>query len=286
MKKLASLFMVLMLSFGAMADGILMSWAPTDMKGMTKERFEGTKAWSGEDILSKNLEVTEWPEAYLLLLASQQHINDKDFVSKLIEQVSDTSKAKLSNTGRLIIWERITSGDILFEGKGMQIEDDLFSVGGRANWILRTLLKKNFGYIKMHTTKDAAQQLQQKWKDHSAGKKVPAYEDPYPTDETGLSEIRSLDALQALIVSLKESDAKTKLTRDCLQRLYHRDDLPADKDDPANFCNPDNYTNSYLMALTNEKDVHDAEWWMKWWNENKEKLVWNKKEGKFFVKEK
>jgi hypothetical protein len=48
---------------------------------------------------------------------------------------------------RLIIWERISRGEILFEGQGVQIEDDLFQVAGRANWILRNLYAKNFGHV-------------------------------------------------------------------------------------------------------------------------------------------
>ena len=44
-------------------------------------------------------------------------------------------ETKLAGTKRLIVWERITSGEILFEGMGREIDDDVFRVAGRANWV-------------------------------------------------------------------------------------------------------------------------------------------------------
>ena len=54
------------------ADGILMAWSPRDLTGMTEERFNASKKWSTSEILNKLKTATEWPEIYLLLIASKQ----------------------------------------------------------------------------------------------------------------------------------------------------------------------------------------------------------------------
>jgi hypothetical protein len=63
--------------------------------------------------------------------------------------------------------------------------------------------------------------------------------------------------------------------------------MPKDKSSSANFCNPDTYTFSYLsMLIGDEKkdDKKDAKWWQNFWNENKDKLVWNDEKGYYEVK--
>ncbi|HVR38259.1 MAG TPA: hypothetical protein VMU84_04135 [Thermoanaerobaculia bacterium] len=283
MLKLARvLFAISLTTAIAHADGILISWSPSTLDGVTRATFEAAKTRPTHEILAGNKRVTSWPEAYLLLVAANEHRFDKDFLLTLTAQLTDTTESKLASASRLIIWERITSGDLVFEGKGMQVADDLFTVAGRANWILRNVAEKNFGYVKPLPRADDLVALQKKWRKWISGDEQMADAiDPYATDVKGLEEIRSKEALQALIVSLRPSETKDALTHDCLQRLYQRDELPSDPADPAKLCSPDTYAQTYLAKLTNVQEPHDAKWWSEWWTAHERELVWDQKSATF-----
>jgi hypothetical protein len=283
--KLALLVLIsCLLSPRVYADGILLSWSTRDVPGVTEQSFNAAKLFSVEQIQKKNLEVTSWADVYLLMVGASQHKDDKALLKTLVSQISNKAKVDLKSTNRLIIWERITTGEIQFEGKGYQASDDLFTVAGRANWMLRNLTKKNFGHVKPNTSEEELSKLQQKWTRLLGGEQVEEYQDPYPTSEKGLSEIRSPEALEALIVSLAPTSGKERLTKDCLTRLYHLDKLPDDPTSPAALCSPDKYTHSYLAVITGIKDNHDFAWWKKWWDTNKTQLVWNREKGTFDVR--
>ncbi len=181
----------------------------------------------------------------------------------------------------MIIWERITLGDILFEGKGMQVTDDLFSVAGRANWILRMTTRHKFGYVRPHQKAAELKALRDRWQKWLDGEAIADVPDSFPTTDKGLEEFRSPEALEALIVSLRPSDAKAGVTKACLASLYHLDELPADPANPAMLCSPDTYTTGYLAVLTDVEGPHDAAWWAMWWSSQRGKLTWDEKAGKF-----
>lgn len=263
------------------ADGILISWSPRDLTGMTEERFNTSKKWSTSEIINKLKTAREWPDIYLLLIASKQYNEDKAFIDSLINQISDMTQSQIKLTSRLIIWERITSGDILFEGKGVQISDDLFKVSGRANWLLRNLTGKNFGNIRINFTTDSLLQLKEKWISWRTGVNALEFKNPYETLVKGLDEIKSIEAFEAIIISLKNTEEKERLTKECLKKLYNLNELPTDLSSPANFCSPDTYSNLYLTKLSGIEEKHSFDWWMKWWEENKSRLVWNKETAKF-----
>src|SRR5258708_2150738 len=231
-------------------DGVLISWSPDYLEGASQASFDEAKKLPVQTILDRNATARSWPDAYHLLLAANEHKNDRALLAGLVDQLTDASEHKLADTTRLIIWERITSGDILFEGKGLQVSDDLFSVGGRANWILRTITQHTFGIVRPQTPAAERKALQSRWRSWLAGEKIADLSEAYPTDIQGLSEIRSLEALQALIVSLRPSESKTRLTKECLRKLYQLDELPADPANPARLCSPDTYTTGFLSNLT------------------------------------
>jgi hypothetical protein len=235
--------------------------------------------------LAGNLTAASWPDVYHLLLGADAHKADKVFLRKLSEQLTNRTERKLAKTSRLIVWKRITSGDIQFEGKGLQVDDDLFTVAGRANWILRTLTKKKFGYVLPEADETSLKSLQSRWRSWLDGESVAEVADPYPTAVKGLEEIRSLAALEALIVSLQPGEAKERVTKKCLSLVYHLDELPADPTSQARYCSPDTYTAGYLPELTEEKESHDAAWWGKWWAAHGKHLRWNPETGKFAVNE-
>jgi len=266
------------------ADGILISWSTRDVPGITEQSFNAAKQLKPDEILKKNLAVDSWADTFLLMVGANSHKEDKSLLQGLISQLSNKSKVELKATNRLIIWERITSGEIQFEGKGYQVGDDLFTVAGRANWMLRNLTKKNFGYVKPQTSEAELARLQQNWTRWLNGEQVEEYQDQYASPEKGLEEIKSIEALEALIVSLKPTGEKEKLTKDCLKRLYNTDTLPDDPNSPATMCSPDRYTNSFLGVITGIKDKHDYAWWKNWWDTSKNQLVWNREKGMFEVR--
>lgn len=282
MNKISIIFISLtLLTTTVKADGILMAWSPRDLTGMTEERFNASKKWSTSEVLNKLKTATEWPDIYLLLIASKQYKEDKVFIDSLINQLPDITQSQIRFTSRLIIWERIISGDILFEGKGVQISDDLYKVSGRANWLLRNLAGKNFGNIRINSTINNLLQLKEKWVSWRSGVNVLEFKNPYETSVKGLDEIKSLEAFEAIIISLKNTGDKERLTKECLKKLYNLSELPTDPGSPANFCSPDTYSNLYLTKLSGIEEKHSFEWWMKWWEENKSRLVWNKETAKF-----
>lgn len=276
--------LIFLLTTNVKADGILISWGPNDLTGMTKERFDASKLWTTSEILNKVKTANNWPDIYLLLVASKQFKDDNAFIDSLINQITNISQSEIKLTSRLIIWERITSGDILFEGKGVQISDDLFKVAGRVNWILRNLTGKNFGPVKINFTSENLQLLKEKWINWRKGKNQDEYKNPYETATEGLDEIKSIEALEAIICSLKNSERKQNLTSDCLKNLYNLNELPTDPNSPAYFCNPDTYSYVYLANLTGIENKESFEWWTKWWLDNKDKLEWNKRKGMFIIK--
>lgn len=257
MHKLNLAFLLLLLAVAAQpanADGILLTWSPRDITGITEQSFNEAKKAKVEDVLSKNLKITSWSDTYLVALGANANKTDKNLLSGLISQLTDNTKVSLKDTNKLIIWERITSGEILFEGKGFQVDDDLFTPAGRANWMLRTMTSKNFGHVKPNSSAEELKTLQEKWTRWMKGEQVEEFKNPYATSIKGLSEIRSREALEALIVSLKSSD-KDRLT----------------------------YIHTYLRTITGIADKNDYDWWKKWWEANMNSLKWNPEQGLFEV---
>lgn len=266
------------------ADGILLSWSASSVPGVTEQSFSDAKKLNAAQILVKNIKAGSWLDAFLVMVAATGSKDDKNFLKSLAGQLTDKTTAPLKNTSRLIIWERITSGEIMFEGKGYQVDDDLFSVAGRSNWILRSLTKKNFGYVKSSTSAEDLLKLQQKWVRFLAGETVEEYRNPFETSQKGLSEIRSLEALEALITSLAPSKQKDKLTKDCLQKLYGLDELPKEPGSPAALCSPDSMTGIYLSTITGIKEKHRFEWWKSWWETSRNRLEFSPDQGLFELK--
>jgi hypothetical protein len=284
LSNLFAFILILFLSIQvAMADGILLAWSSSNIPGINEQSFKEAQQWSVDEILSKNIKTTSWPEAYLLMVGAFQHREDKNLLKGLISQITDTTKSNLKFTGRLIIWERITNGEIEFEGKGYQCDDDLFSISGRSNWILRNLTKKKFGFVRPDSSKEELTLLQQKWTSWLNGEKVEEQPNQYISKEKVIEEISSIQALEALIISLKPTNEKEKLTKDCLKNLYKLNEMPTDPGSPAALCNPDAYTNGYLALITGISDPYLYDWWQEWWNQNKKILQWDSEKGKFHV---
>jgi len=287
MKKTLTLILLIICLSEAHSQKMLMSWGQKDIEGWTKEKYDESQKLTFEQLLESNLTAKTWSDIFAIINASvNNYSSNQQYYNSLVEQITNSTETKLQGTSRLIIWERIISGDIIFEGKGVVIENDIYKVGGRANQILQTLTKKNFGYILKNSTEADLDELKNKWLEFFAGQTVQEFKEQ-TFENCKINTICSLNAFHALIVSLKENERKTEITKNCLKNIYKLDKMPKDKSSPANYCNPDTYTFGYLGMLIGEKKndpKKDANWWQNFWNENHTKLVWNDKKGHYEVK--
>lgn len=286
--KRKTLVILLLISFNiCYSQRLLTSWSQQNIEHYTKEMYDEAQKLSSSQLLEKNLKDQYWSEVFLTLNASvNHHTNDTDYQKSLAQQITNSSETKLKGTSRLIIWDRISSGDILFEGKGLVFENDLFLVAGRANQILQSLTRKNFGFVTINSSKKELEDLKDKWLDYLNNKSVEEYK-PIKLGNSKIPEISSLSAFKALIISVQPNSKKDQLTKSCLKKIYKLDEMPKEKGSSAMYCNPDTYTYSYLaMLIGDEKfdETKNADWWMKFWNDNQNKLTWNSTKGYYEVK--
>lgn len=81
----------------------------------------------------------------------------------LVARLSIKTKVGLENTADLIIWERIGSGDLNFYGHGGSIHEDIFTIAGRASWILNELTGEEFAVVHGSMTEVQAKEFQKLW---------------------------------------------------------------------------------------------------------------------------
>jgi hypothetical protein len=265
------------------ADGVLTSWSAQAIEGMTEARWDSAKRLGSAAALDRIRRARDWATVYEGLLAASAHASDKVLLRQIAEEISNPAQDDLASASRLIIWERIRSGDILFEGKGLVVDDDLFRVAGRANWTLRTLLKKEFGFVKPDSSQAELAVVRLRWEAFLSGQEVPEVPPAYPSKVERFEELRSPAALAALIHSLASSSAKDTLIAACLKKVYGLDAMPVEVAAPARFCNPDTYTHQYLAAITDVADQHSAEWWKAWWQQHQHSLGWDSERAKFLT---
>lgn len=87
----------------------------------------------------------------------------RNMIPELIRRITNKKEVGLINTADLIINERIASGQLKFYGHGGWCPDDLFTVAGRANFLLREITGENFGYVSMYSTEADLKKLQNRW---------------------------------------------------------------------------------------------------------------------------
>lgn len=287
MSKFIIVTLVVFICQNSFAQKLLTSWSQQNIENYTKEMYDAAQKLSTAELLSKNLNDRSWSEVFLTLNASiNNYAKDTSYLKELANQVTYKNVTKLEGTSRLIIWDRIISGDIIFEGKGLVIENDLFKVGGRANQILQNLTNRNFGNVNINSTDEELEILKNKWLNYLSNKSIDEYK-PIENKNAKIPEISSLNAVQALIISLQDNPRKALITKKCLKTVYNLDELPKEKGSSASYCNPDTYTFAYLGMLFGYKEVDetkDAKWWLNFWTINQDKLIWNNELGIFEVK--
>lgn len=287
MRKVFILLVLLANSNLSFSQKLLTSWSQQNIENYTKEMYDEAQELSSDQLLKKNLTDVYWSEVFLTLNASlNHHSKDTVYLQSLAEQITNTTETKLKGTSRLIIWERISVGDITFEGKGIVFENDLFTVAGRANQLLQSLTNKNFGFVTPYSGEKELEIIRNKWRDYLNGTSVEEFKpNEYPNSQ--IPEVSSLSAIEALIISLQENPKKEEITKNCLKNVYNLDALPKGKDSPAIYCNPDTYTYAYLAILFGDEKVEEtknAKWWLEFWSDNKNDLYWNSDKGFYELK--
>jgi hypothetical protein len=287
MNKTFLLVLLAFISFNSFSQRMLVSWSQRNIENYTKEMYDKAQILTASELLEKNLNDESWSAVFLTQNASiNNYSTDSNYLKALANQITNSKEIKLTGTSRLIIWDRIVSGDIIFEGKGLIYENDLFKVAGRANQILQNLTNKNFGYVTMNSTEKDLEELKNKWVSFLSNLTVEEYK-PLEYPNAKIPEICSLIAIHALIISLQENPAKDRITKNCLKNVYNLDKMPKEEGSSAIFCNPDTYTFADLAMLFGDEKLDknkDAAWWLKFWNENQTDLVWNDQIGIYELK--
>lgn len=279
------IMLLFLISNSVIAQSRLISWGMNDVKNLTEDVFNEARNINPTLWVDKSKNATTWLEVFLSINNVIEHKSDKELMLSFAKQITDTTTTQLKDTSRLIIWDRIISKEIVFEGKGIVIENDLFTVAGRANQILQSALGKNYGYISIDTDFKTLQQLQQKWIKTIEGEDIDQWEKPKISNDNVIEEISNLKAFEAIIISIQPSAKKDVITATCLKNIYDLDEMPENPGSAA-YCNPDSYSLGYLRILTGEKTIDpnkDYKYWEEFWNKNKEILIWDDTKGYFVI---
>lgn len=286
MKKIALLLLLITFSQESFSQKLLISWSQQNIENYTKEMYDNAQKLSPSELLSKNLNDNSWSSVFLTLNASiNNYKEDKNYLTALAKQITNVEETQLEGTSRLIIWDRIISGDIIFEGKGLIMSNDLYKVGGRANQILQNITNKNFGPVTLNSSSEELKKLQDNWLKYLSNETVQELK-PIEYPNAKIEEVSSLNAVQALIVSLQNNSKKDLITKNCLKNIYQLDEMPKEKGSSASYCNPDTYTYGYLRMLFGDEKVDpekNAEWWVNFWSKNRSNLIWNRELGIYEV---
>ena len=173
MKKITILLILITFGQELYSQKLLTSWSQQDIENYTKEMYDNAQKLTTTELLTKNINDDSWSSVFLTLNASVNNYKEnKDYLIELAKQITNVEETKLEGTSRLIIWDRIITGDITFEGKGLVLSNDLYKVGGRANQLLQNLTNKNFGYVNINSTKEELTELQENWLKHLSDKVV------------------------------------------------------------------------------------------------------------------
>lgn len=153
--------------------------ASIDSLTIIRQDFRKPANWEQADKY-RNFYYDSYPKSMNLQKALSIIKNEKDFttflqaktwcidsfrisVPKLIILLTDTTKVGLKNTGDLIIWDRVNSGDLKYYGHGGVIYEDIFTIAGRASYILHELTGESFALVNMKTSKDKLKVYQEIW---------------------------------------------------------------------------------------------------------------------------
>lgn len=267
------------------ADDILGEWSvQKDIKGFAPMQYEQAKSWTSTQIAAMVENNTTWAQLYFLCYAARYRYNQQDttIIREMIRLVKKNKVTPMTETYKLIVWERIANKDMIFEGRGIIVDDDVFNVAGKANWILRSIYGVRFDMVTLKTNDYALEGLARQWKEFYKGKASGAKPEIVHNSKT-LSSLKDTTVLKILIGSLAPSEKKKTYVNTCLEQ-YKMKAVPKNNLEPAYYCNPDNYAMEYLNKIVELKSpLKNADGWTRWYATNKSKLVYDEKKKKFLI---
>jgi hypothetical protein len=101
--------------------------------------------------------------SYLFLAEFWIAFHYKEIIPELVKRVAIKKEIGLTNSADLIILERVKSKQMELYGHGEFCGDDLFTIAGRANRLLKVITGEDFGRVSMHSTEEQLSELQRKW---------------------------------------------------------------------------------------------------------------------------
>ncbi|MBE8727318.1 hypothetical protein [Flavobacterium hungaricum] len=126
-----------------------------------QNNVEGIKNYTVEFILDKIDNNKEY--GYLMEAEYWIAFNYDKIIPQLINRIVNKKEVGLVNSADLIILERIESGDLQSYGHGFIVNDDFFTIAGRANRLLTVITGENFGSVSMNSSPQDLLMLQKKW---------------------------------------------------------------------------------------------------------------------------
>lgn len=115
--------------------------------------------------LDSVLEIIDTEKEFWKLCAAKNwcFAHSSEVFPHLICRLSNKIKIGLVNTADLIIWDRIRSGELKFYGHGGGMQEDIFTIAGRASWILNWMTGENFASVGIEMTPALAREYQAAW---------------------------------------------------------------------------------------------------------------------------
>lgn len=275
----------LLLTYSVYADDILGEWnVQKDIKNFSPYQYENAKNWTSKQIASMLESNTTWSQLFFISYGARHRYNQGDttMIKELIKLVQKNKVIPMTETYKLIIWERIRNGDMVFEGRGVIVDDDLFNVAGKANWILRYIYGVRFGLVQINSTQFALDELARKWTELYKGRSAGATPEVIHNSKT-LACLKDTLVLKTLIFTLQPSEKKTQYINTCLEQFKLKS-VPKDPLVSGYYCNPDNYAIEYLNKIVELKSpLKSADAWKRWYDANKSKIVYDEKKKKFVI---
>ncbi|MBK9633641.1 MAG: hypothetical protein IPO64_03755 [Bacteroidetes bacterium] len=121
------------------------------------------KTYTAPFILNK---IDNHPSFDYLFRASYWLVLDSNYqriIPELIKRITDTTYVGLTDANDVVIWERVKTGEMKRNGIAFYVDDDLYIVAGRADWLLRRISGLDNGRVKMNPAMADLKALQQKW---------------------------------------------------------------------------------------------------------------------------
>ena len=115
--------------------------------------------------LNSVLEIIDTEQEFWRLCAAKTwcFAHPSEVFPHLICRLSNKTKIGLVNTADLIIWDRIRSGELKFYGHGGGMQEDIFTIAGRASWILNWMTGESFASVGIELTPALAKEYQAEW---------------------------------------------------------------------------------------------------------------------------